>query len=118
MFNKKMFALGRLKSGEMNKTEAAYEKELNIQLKAGEILWYKFEAIKLRLADKTFYNVDFFVMNKNCELEAREIKGFMMEDANVKIKVAASMYPFRFYIIRVKAKKDGGGWDIKEVSGN
>lgn len=30
--------------------------------------------------------------------------------------IAADMYPFRFFIVRAKAKKAGGGWDVKEVS--
>jgi hypothetical protein len=37
----------------------------------------------------------------------------MQDDANVKIKVAASIYPFRFKVVR---KGKGGMWDITEVS--
>ena len=84
---------------------------------AGEILWFKFEGLKLRLADNTFLTIDFFVMNKNNELEARDVKGFMMEDAKVKMKVAASIYPFRFFIVKAIAKKNGGGWDVTEIKG-
>lgn len=111
---KKMLALGRLKTGQMNKTEQAYADYLERQKQAGEILWYKFEGIKLRLADNTFYTPDFVVMGVGGELSMHEVKGFWQDDAKVKIKVAADMYPFRFVAIRVRAKKDGGGWDVEE----
>jgi len=111
----KMYALGRLKNGEMNKTEQAYRNTLELMRIAGEILWYRFEGIKLKLADNTTYTPDFFVMRANGEMEVYEVKGYMLDDANVKIKIAASIFPFRFFIVRTRLKRDGGGWDIKEV---
>jgi hypothetical protein len=95
----------------MNKTETAYASHLDLRKLDGGILWYKFEGIKLRLADNTFYTVDFPLMRRDGMMEMHEIKGFMQDDANVKIKVAASMYPFQFYIVR-KAKI---GWDMTPV---
>ena len=108
-------ALGRLPAGEMNRLEAAFSQELETRKNVGEIAWYKFEALKLRLADKTFFSPDFFVMLKTGELQAYEVKGFMEQDANVKLKVAASLYPFPFFLVRARAKRDGGGWEITEV---
>jgi hypothetical protein len=108
-------ALGRLKVGAMNKTETAYAATLDQRRTAGEVAWFKFEGIKLRLADNTFYTPDFAVMLSNGALEMHEVKGFMQEDAHVKIKVAADLYPMRFIVIRVRPKKDGGGWRIDEV---
>ncbi len=113
--NKKMYALGRLKSGEMNKTEAAYAEVLEKRKQAGEILWYRFEAVKLRLADSTFLSPDFFVMAANGELAVHEVKGYMQDDARVKLKVAADAFPFPFYIIRRQTAKDGGGFSIEQV---
>jgi len=110
----KNYALGRLKTGERNKTEAAYEAVLAAEKHAGEIQWFAFEGLKLRLADNTFYTPDFFVMKKNGELECHEVKGFLQEDALVKWKVAGSMYPFRFIMVFKQAKKDGGGWRVVE----
>ncbi|RUT30927.1 DUF1064 domain-containing protein [Pseudomonas sp. PAMC 29040] len=110
-----MQALGRLPAGVMNKTEEAYAAYLEQQKHAGQVLWYKFEGIKLRLADKTFYTVDFFVMPASRELEAHEVKGFWTDDARVKIKVAAGMYPvFKFVAIKKASKSDGGGWSLEE----
>ena len=110
----KMYAIGRLKTGARNKTEAAYERFLQEQLVVGLISWYRFEGIKLRLADNTFYTPDFAVMQANGQMELHEVKGFWQDDARVKIKVAADAYPFRFIAVKHRAKKDGGGWTIEE----
>jgi hypothetical protein len=106
------FALGRLPAGHMNKTEAAYASQLELRKRVGELQWYLFEGIKLRLADLTFLTPDFVVMNAASEIELHEVKGFMQEDANVKLKVAASMFPFKFLLVR---KGKGGTWDIREI---
>jgi len=110
-----MFANGRMKTGQMNKLEGMYSAHLNERLMAGEILWFKFEGLKLRLADLTFLTVDFFVMDKSGQLSAHEVKGFMQDDAHVKLKVAAELYPFPFYLVKAKAKKDGGGFTITDI---
>lgn len=72
---KTLQALGRLKAGQMNKTETAYAQELELRKRYGEIAWYRFEGIKLRLADNTFYTPDFAVMLANGQLEMHEVKG-------------------------------------------
>ena len=107
-------ALGRLKTGEMNKTEAAYAAYLERRKIAGEVAWYKFEGIKLRLADNTFLTLDFPVMLANGQMEMHEVKGFWQDDAKVKMKVAADLYPFRFIAVRPLPKRDGGGWKVEE----
>jgi hypothetical protein len=106
-------ALGRLKLGEMNKTEARYAEHLE-RIKGTVISWYKFEAIKLRLADNTFYSPDFAVMLLDGAMEMHEVKGFWEDDARVKIKVAAALFPFRFLALKPRAQKNGGGWDVEE----
>ena len=93
-------ALGRLPAGQMNKLEAAYAAHLELLKASGDVLWWKFEGLKFRLADKTFLTPDFVVMTRSGLIELHDVKGFLMEDANVKMKVAASMYPFEFFIIR------------------
>jgi hypothetical protein len=107
------FALGRLKVGQMNRTEAAYAEHLE-RIKGTVIAWYRFEGVKLRLADNTFYTPDFAVMLMDGTMECHEIKGFWRDDAKVKIKVAAEMYPFRFLALKPNPKKDGGGWSVEE----
>ncbi|MGL5736615.1 MAG: DUF1064 domain-containing protein [Beijerinckiaceae bacterium] len=111
---KRHFALGRLKQGEMNATERDYGAILTARQQAGDVQWFKFEGLKLRLADSTFYTPDFAVMGADGVIECHEVKGHWQDDARVKIKVAASLYPFRFIAVRKRAKRDGGGFS--EVS--
>lgn len=109
-----VLALGRLKSGQMNQTEAAYQKHLEARKAAGDVVWYRFEGIKFRLADNTFYSPDFAVMRANGQMELHEVKGHWTDDARVKIKVAADQYPMRFIAVKVLPKKQGGGWVVEE----
>lgn len=111
---KRVQALGRLKTGQMNKTETAYAATLEQRKQAGEIAWYKFEGLKFRLADNTFYSPDFMVMLTDGQLQAHEVKGFWEDDARAKIKIAADMYPIQFRAVMPKPKKDGGGWKVEE----
>ena len=110
---KAMFALGRLKPGQMNKTEAAYAAHLESLKAAGEIVWYVFESLTFKLADDTRYTPDFAVMLSSGQMQAHEVKGFWQDDARVKIKVAAAKFPFEFIAVKAKAKKDGGGWSVE-----
>ena len=104
-------ALGRLPAGQMNKLEAAYAAHLELLKASGDVLWWKFEGVKLRLAHNTFYTCDFMLLKRDGQIVMDEIKGFMTDDAAVKIKVAASIYPFQFRIIR----KSGSMWKIINV---
>ncbi|MGE9659113.1 DUF1064 domain-containing protein, partial [Snodgrassella alvi] len=78
------------------------------------VSWYRFEGVKLRLADNTFYTPDYCVMRSDGTMEMHEVKGFWQDDARVKIKVAADMYPLKFIAVKRQAKKNGGGWSIEE----
>lgn len=113
----RLYALGRLKVGEMNMTERKYEDEiLRPGLLTGAILWYRYEGIKLRLADNTFLTVDFAVLPADGVLTMCDVKGaraIMQEDARVKMRVAANSYPFRF---ELAFPKKGGGWTVEVVT--
>lgn len=111
-------ALGRKKPGEMNKTEAAYAERLDAMLQAGEIQWYAFEAITLKLAPDCRLTVDFFIMDKDGFLQAHDVKGskaIVTDDFKVKVKVAADKFPFQFFCAYPIAKKNGGGWEVEAV---
>lgn len=111
-------ALGRLKTGQMNQTEEAYARDLELRRAAGEVAWFKFEGVKLRLADNTFYSPDFAVMLASGVMEMHEVKGgrgIFFDDAKVKIKVAAEMYPFAFVVAFPIPKRKGGGWEIERI---
>lgn len=91
----------------MNKTEAAWCARLEVARLAGEVLEYRFEAMKLRLANNTFYTPDFMVILADTTIRFDEVKGFWRDDARVKIKVAAEQFPwFRFQAV----SKDKGQW--------
>ena len=114
----RMQAKGRLPTGTMNKTETAYSEHLELRKRAGEIAWYHFEGIKLRLAVATTITVDFAVMLADGTFEMHDVKGaraIYEDDAKVKMKVAAEMYPFVFRVVFPIKATDGGGWDIEEV---
>lgn len=78
----------------MNRTEAAYAHHLQCQKLAGVILDWKFEPIKLRLADKIYYTPDFFVLERDGTFTVAEVKGYRMDDARAKLKIAADQFPW------------------------
>jgi hypothetical protein len=95
----------------MNRAEQEYGTMLLARKMVGEIAWFKYEGVTLKLADDTRYTPDFFVMLADGTLEAHEVKGFFRDDAKVKLKVAAEQFPLRFIL----AQKSKDGWKISEV---
>lgn len=93
----------------MNKTEQRYAAKLDDDIRAGRVLWWGFEPLKLRLAASTFYEPDFLVLTAGGELEIHEVKGHWEDDARVKIKVAAELFPFRFIAAQPKKSE----WSIE-----
>jgi hypothetical protein len=94
----------------MNKTEAAYQQYLEILRRGGEIIDHRYEPFNLRLADNTYYRPDFFVVYAD-HFEVHEVKGFWRDDARVKIKVAAAMFPWWIFKAIKKVK---GSWVIEQ----
>lgn len=89
----------------MNGLETEYAQLLDYRKFAGEILQWEFEGIKLRLAPRTYLTIDFPIVMPDGRLEMHDTKGFMREDAAVKIKCAQEKYPFfKFVVVR---KVDG-----------
>ena len=110
-------ARGRFKQrkpGEMNKLEAKYAEHLRGLQLTGMIHSFRYERHNLKLADKTYYKPDFEVMMPDGTIEFHEVKGYMMEDANVKIKVAADQFK-EYKFVLVKWSKQG--WQFKEIGG-
>jgi hypothetical protein len=96
----------------MNKTETEYSQMLDARLHAGEILWWCFEPFKIRLADRSFYDVDFGVLTADRDLQIHEVKGgYITEDGRLKLKIAAEHFPAQF-ILAQKVKKQ---WEITEL---
>jgi hypothetical protein len=98
----------------MNKTEARYAQHLARLRAGGVILAFFFELFRLRLAHSTFYCPDFLVVRaERPVVQFHEVKGFMRDDAAVKVKTAAQLYP-EFHFLVVRAAK-GGRWTTTEV---
>ena len=112
----RMQALGRMKTGQMNKTEERFAQMLELERHAGKVQWWKFEGIKLMLAKNTSITVDFGVLPDTGILTMIDVKGskaMVTDDARVKMKLAAELYPFVFKLAYPRAK--GEGWDIEEI---
>lgn len=111
MMHRRLYALGRLKSGQMNKTESKYSQYLETLKRIGEIQAWWFEPIKLRIADNAcFYTPDFMVLKSDGVVELHEVKGaaaIFTDDAKVKVKVASSKFPFKIVVV---FPQKGGGW--------
>lgn len=97
----------------MNGTERRYADVLEQRRLAGEVLWWKFEAIAFRLAEeRCFYHPDFMVMMADTTIEIHEVKGgFIRDDGRDKLKIAAGLFPFVFRRCVWKDAK----WTITEV---
>jgi len=110
-------ALGRLKEGEMNATETRFHDEwIRPRYLAGEIVWWRFECITLKIAPDCRLTVDFFVMLNTGELQAIDVKGskaVVQDDALVKLKCASEIFPWPVGMAMPKKKADGGGWEFR-----
>ncbi len=92
----------------LNKTERAYLQFLRI----GGTRLVGIQNITFKLGDDCRYTPDFNHLNQDEHLVFSEVKGFMRDDALVKLKVAARQFPiFKFVLVR----KNGTGWDITEI---
>lgn len=112
-------ARGRLighRPGRMNGLEAEYARLLDARVARGELAGWQFEAVKLYLADNTWYTPDFFVLLADGGIEFHETKGRWEEDARVKFKVAAErFYWARFVAVTRRPRKAGGGWNEERM---
>ena len=115
-------ALGRLKAGQMNKTESDYAEHLKAAQIAGEVACWWFEGIGLKLAPSCRYYPDFLVMLPDGRLEVHEVKARAAngsfraeEDARVKLKVCAEKFPFLLVVVWPKQGGAKNGWDRVEI---
>ena len=112
----RMQALGRMKTGQLNKTEERFAQWLELERHAGKVQWWRFEGIKLMLAKNTSITVDFGVLPDTGILTMIDVKGskaMVTDDARAKMKIAAELYPFVFKLAYPRAK--GEGWEIEEI---
>jgi hypothetical protein len=103
-------ALGHLAIGRMNKTEERYAKWLDEQKAAGDVLWWKFEPMRLWMGSKMAgYRVDFLVQKADRELQVHEVKGGFIVDKSYRVwRMVAEAYPvYHFFLYQLKSKV---GW--------
>ncbi len=92
----------------LNKTERAF---YNLLMVSNHQCVYV-QALTLKLADDCRLTVDFVHLTQDGKLIFTDVKGFQREDALIKMKVAARMFPmFHFQIV----KRIKGNWDITPV---
>ena len=98
----------------LNKTEAAFELHLRAKFPTKIICT---QGITLALGNGVRYTPDFSTWAQLGDAFPAffEVKGFMRDDAAVKLKVAAAMYPqFMFFLVH-RDKSAPSGWRIEEV---
>jgi len=111
----------RQNSAGLNKTEQAFFDYLKTRSDPGVLRTVlPPQSITLRIANGCRYTPDFVVayhgaLPEPVELVAYEVKGFMRDDAAVKIKVAATAFPWITFHLVTKLPGGGGGWAISEV---
>ena len=106
--------------GVMNKGEARYRDHLAALVLAGEVRAFAFEAVTLRLGERSRYTPDFMVYMRDTTIEFHEVKGrkgagfYATEDAMKAIKAAAAMFPW--WTFRIVWPSEGGlAWKMKEI---
>ncbi len=95
----------------MNKLETRYAMHLDVQKELGHIVLWRYEEVKFRLADRTWYTPDFYIITAAGKIELHETKGFMQEDANVKIKSVAEKFQELTFVLVREGK---GRWELYE----
>ena len=103
-------AAAKLPKPRMNKTESRFAQWLDIQQKAGLIGWWEFQPFTFKLADDCRYTPDFAILKDGVETLV-DVKGskrkrsdgsvtyWCEEDAKIKIRVAASKWPWKRWVI-------------------
>lgn len=123
-------ARARSTPGEMNNTERAYADGVIGPLwMAREIAWWAFQPWKLQIGAACYYEPDFVVVNADAAIECVEVKKVYQpskaqrakgqgeyvgweDDARVKIKAAASRYPFFRFTAAALGPR---GWQFEEI---
>lgn len=102
----------------MNKNERSYAAHLEGLYLSRQILWYGYEAVRVRIGHDCFLTPDFLVMYPDHRLELHELKGrkgksfYAEEDAVVKARAVGARFPIPIYIIW---QQTDGTWTRKEM---
>lgn len=108
---------------EMNKGETRYAQWLDLQQKAGDVKCWYFQAMTFKLAKDCRYTPDFVVFRVDAQT-CVDVKGrktrpdgtqtyWAEEDAKIKIRVAAQMFPMYRWVIAFPLQN--GNWEEREM---
>jgi len=104
-------ALRQRRGPKLNKTEAAFFDWLKSKTPAT----VRAQEITLSLGNGVRYTPDFSITDAFGCCDFYEVKGFMRDDAAVKLKVASGRYPeFTFFLV-FRDRTQPSGWRIEEV---
>jgi hypothetical protein len=93
----------------LNKLERSFLEVL--KARGCQKIWV--QAFTLKIGDDCRYTPDFLALEEDCSLTCYETKGFMRDDALVKLKTAARSFNcFKFVLVEKKA----GQWMEKEIA--
>lgn len=81
-------------------------------LRSRSFIWIGIQNITFKLADDCRYTPDFWTLGVGGKLIAYEVKGFMREDAKIKIKVAARLFTWAEFVL---VTRDGKSWNESVV---
>lgn len=93
----------------LNKLESAWLAVIRADI---TLAWIGVHAMTFKIGDDCRYTPDFMALNIDGELIAYETKGFMRDDARVKLKVAARMFPFVGFVL---VERKAGAWICTEI---
>lgn len=98
-----------LQRPKLNRTELKYRDMLAEKKHAGQIIDFKVQQLTLKIADDCRFTPDFSVINSDQTITLIDVKGFEREDAVIKMKCAAQMFPeFRFEMVEWRK----GEWNV------
>lgn len=107
-----MKAKVRVIKSKMNRWEERYTTVLRACKGAGTVVDWRYEGLTLKLGHDCRYTPDFLVVMADGTLELHEIKGFRRDDSMVKIRAAATAFPwFRFVLVEQRT----GVWHSTEI---
>jgi len=104
----------KMPAPEGNKLEQRFALHLAGLEKRGEILWWQYEPIRLRIGKGALFTPDFGALRSDSSFVFFETKGsFTREASRVRLKAARDRYPF--FEFRVARLAKGGGWEFSDV---
>ena len=108
----------RMAGGYRSKLEGRFAQHLQEMQLAGEVVWWQYEPLTLRLGNvgaRCGYTPDFIVTATTHPVRAYEVKGFWRDGSREKVKVAARLFPWMQFV-GVEWDRENRCWDYEDFS--